>query len=308
MRFYRFGVVLLLLSNLYLPTVAIAQGELKTPDCSNPQEPMERMCCEAQSPESCKIFGYKAPEDTPASSIPPLNEIALVAPLEVAIGIPLSDLLGNLKARGLRRRGACEWHTKSQDVSATINVSLVSAAGTEAPNCDKDFPVHTINFQQNERRKEVFAKLPLPADMKAAWIKQFGDPASECRSSSPLPGSSQVKCEFKNVGAEIADLTVTYVRRESPIEGTARLEVWIVGSDQNDPAESAVGEDAGASSEDTRSAKAVLESELRKPMGKFLHCQSLRMTMKAGGDYIIEGVTIVDKGQLLTDMPEACKN
>jgi len=301
------GVLSLLLSNVYLLPAAMAQGELKTPDCSNPQDPMERMCCGARTPESCKVLGYKAPEDTPASSIPPLKEIALLAPLDVTIGMPLSDLLDKMKARGLRRRGACGWHTQSQDASATINVSLVSATGKDAPNCDKDFPVHKITFKQNERRKEVFSTLPLPADMAATWIERFGEPASDCRMSVPLPGSSRVICVFKNVGEDIKELTLSYVYRDPP-NPNASLDASITGFDLNETAESAIGEEAGAASEDPQSAEAVLEREMSNPHRAKMACQVIRMAISSGNDASLAGTTVVRKGQLLTDMPEACKN
>ena len=307
MRIYMFGVVLLLLSILYLPTVAMAQAELKTPNCVDPQEPMERMCCNQPTPQVCQTFGYKAPgqdQDTSATAIPPLNEVELLAPWDATIGMQLSALDTQLKARGLRR-SSCEWSSyRAEDVHVKVGVSLVSAAGTPVLSCVQDLPVHTIGFQQREGREAVFSKLPLPAEMAATWIKRFGDPITDCRQYQK-PGGSYARCSFENVSADIKRLTLQYDHNNSQINRFVVFSAEIVGFDRN---ETVVEEKAKVASEDTRSAEAVLESQMSIPMGRPLICQSIRNTMKYGNDYIIEGVTIVDKGQLLTDMPEACKN
>lgn len=306
------GILALLLTNISLLSAAQAQSELKTPDCVDPQEAGERICCQAAVPQVCQSYGYSAPaqdQDTPASSIPPLNEIEVLAPWDATIGMQLSALDAKLKARGLRRIN-CQWSThNSQDVNATVSVSLVSAAGTPLQNCVEDLPVHSIGLSQTESRKEVFSKLPLPSEMAATWIKRFGEPASDSSCKPyPTPAGSRVMCIFENVSANIKRLTLDYDRQDSPINRSTRLQATITGFDQNETAEAAIDGNAGAAAEDTRSAEAVLESQMSSPMEKTLICQSIRNTMKYGYDYVIEGVTIVDKGKLLTDMPEACKN
>jgi len=302
------GVLALLLSNFCLVTAAQAQSELRTPDCINPQEPGERVCCQMPLPQTCQPYGYSLPGDqsTPASSIPPLNEIALLAPLGATIGMQVSDLDGKLKARGLRRSG-CSWRThNSQDVSLTFSVSLVSAAGTPAQNCVKDLPVHTISFSQNESRKEVFSKLPLPAEMAAAWIKRFGEPASESCTPYPTPAGSRVICIFENVSADIKRLNLTYDHHNAPINRSASLNASITGFDRNETAESAIDEKAGAA--DPQSIDAVLASQMSDPRRAKMACSLIKNAIDTGSDASVGGVAVVKKGELLTDMPEACKN
>lgn len=297
---------LLLWNYCFLPA-AIAQDELKTPDCIDPQDHGERICCEAPIAQICQQYGYKVPDqDTPASSIPPLDKIELLAPLDATIGMQLSDLDGKLKARGLRR-GNCEWKTyKSQDVSVSINVSLVSAAGTPIRNCVEDLPVHTIGFIQNESRKEVFSKLPSAAAMAAAWVKRFGEPAADSCTPYPTPGGSRVRCLFDNVSADIKRLNLTYDRQDSQINRSVRLNASITGFDRNETAESAIDEKAGAA--DPQSIDAVLASHMSDPWRARMACSLIKNAIDTGSDASLGGAAVVKKGELLTDMPEACKN
>ena len=230
----RTGMVLLL-SGCWLVTPARAQSDLKTPNCADPQDHGERVCCHDAIEQICQVFGYTAPgaeQNTQASSIPPLTEIDTLKPFGAGIGTPFSELSTTMNAMGMRQND-CSWTSyNSKDVSVTVKVSLVSPVdGTQIQSCAKDLPIHSIYVTFLEDREEVFAKLPMPAATAAGWIERFGEPYHDCRKPKTTAGSAKtVRCMFDNADPAIQRLMLAY--RHNPIDRGVRMKISLYGKDQ----------------------------------------------------------------------------
>ena len=293
----------LLLSGSWLMAPALAQPNLKTPNCADPQESNERICCHSAIAEVCKQFGYSAPgveQNTQASSIPPLSEIDTLEPFGVAIGSPLSELNARMNAMGLRQDD-CRWTSyNAKDVSVTVTVSLVSPVdGSQIQSCAKDLPIHSIYVTFHEDREEVFAKLPMPAATAARWIERFGKPYHDCRKPFTTAGNANsVRCMFDNADPAIQRLRLDY--RHDPIDRSARLKI---GQEGKVHGSTVVGSGQASGPE---SAEAVLKRNMANPIKGAVTCSYIKAALQGGKDLELDGVTIIEKGRMLAAMPEAC--
>ena len=68
-----------------------------------------------------------------------------------------------------------------------------------------------MSFSQRDYRADVVARMPEPADVAAAWIERFGEPAKDCRKPVRQGQSATVvRCDFMNVQPDIGRLALEY--------------------------------------------------------------------------------------------------